>query len=137
MTEQKQHPHAEFLRALADGESIDGWECRHKTWTSFDFFGAQSPRIGAVHNDPDNWQVRRKRKMIRIGTVDVPEPMRVAPPVGAEYWLASSATAEAVNQIWQDYALDVRRLKQGVCHLTKEAAEAHRRALILVSGGTP
>ena len=34
-------------------------------------------------------------------------------------------------------SIDGRWLAAGLCHTTKEAAELHRKALILVSGGTP
>ncbi len=136
MTEQKQHPHAEFLRAIADGEPLDAFEVRTRQhpdnkWTVIGGLLAQ------ILLYPDEWQVRRKPKKLQIGDLWVDPPMRVAPKDGTTYWLADPTARELTSVSWDSDTSDRYWLKSGLCHLTQEAAEAHRRALILVSGGTP
>lgn len=137
MTEKKQHPHAEFLRAIADGEPLDAFEIHENSWPSFHFVDFQPIHLGTMYIGRDKWQVRRKQNTIRIGDMDVPEPMRVAPAKGTEYWLVSPTGREIWRYFWSGDSADHQWLESGLCHATKEAAEAHRRALILVSGGTP
>lgn len=137
MTEQKEHTHAEVLRALADGEPMDAFEVHDKAWPSFHFVSCHPMHLGALYIGRDKWQVRRKPRTIRIGDMDVPEPMRVAPKDGTTYWLADPTASELTSVSWDSDTSDRYWLKSGLCHLTQEAAEAHRRALILVSGGTP
>lgn len=69
--------------------------------------------------------------------MDVPEPMRVAPPMDTHYWVVDIFAVALSRLSWAGNPADARWLKFGMCHLTKEAAEQHHKALILVSGGTP
>lgn len=135
MTEKKQHPHALLWRAIADG-SADDMECHHVGWIPGDWRPTED-HLRGIRNFPRLFEIRRKQKTIRIGAMEVPEPMRVAPDDGAEYWVATPLGACVYNNFWHGSPADKRWLKHGACHVAKEAAEAHRRALILVSGGTP
>ena len=47
-------------------------------------------------------------------------PLRTAPSTGAEYWVVD------LTEGYQEEDL----LRNGICHLTKEAAELHAKALI-------
>ncbi len=135
MTENKQHPHAEFLRALADGEPLDAFEAMSRS--SDDECRSVAGWIAQISLYPDRWQVRRKPRKIKIGDMEIDPPMRVAPPAGTKYWKVVPTNHAADEIDWRGDALDRIWLDSGMCHATKEAAEAHRRALILVSGGTP
>jgi len=128
------HPHAEFLRALANGEPLKNFECKFMYWDSWD--SAEVCAADSLLSNPEKWQVRRKLRTIRIGELDVPEPLRVAPKEGTKYWIASLNTSPWTS-IWVNDVYDQRWLAHGICHLTLEAAEMHNNALILVSGGTP
>jgi len=128
----KEHLHAEFLRAIADGESLDGWEIA---------FGGQgwiptSMGIAAIFSRPNEFAVRRKQKMLSINGHEFPEPMQVAPKNGESYWLANPADIAPNKQVWNSDDLDKMWLSSGLCHSTREAAEAHHRAIILASVGT-
>ena len=129
------HPHAEFLHALADGRE-DEFECHHENWNASDW-RASTPFMWVIYEFPEDWTVRHKPRTIRIGNMDVPEPMRVAPAVGTHHWIVSVAEDTPYLCTWTGDETEFGWLNSGICHLTKEAAEQHRKALILVSGGTP
>ena len=129
------HPHAEFLHALADGRG-DEFEAHHKNWPANDW-RANTDYVWVICTIPDSWTVRRKPRTIRIGDMDVPEPMRVAPAVGTHYWIVSVSEEFSYSSTWAGDESDFYCLGWGLCQSTKEAAETHRKALILVSGGTP
>ena len=81
-------------------------------------------------------EYRLKPRTIRIGEIDVPEPMRGAPEFGSVYFVADPITSKtAVKSKWDDCRTDRLCLDHGLCHTTEEAAIAHAKALILVSGG--
>lgn len=79
---------------------------------------------------------RIKPRTIRIGEIDVPEPVRESLPLGVKYYFPSLNYSPTYDEfLWQGDPFDNRVLKRGLVHLTKEAAELHAKALILVSGG--
>lgn len=85
------------------------------------------------HEDTD---YRIKPKTIRIGDLDVPEPVREALKNGQEYFIASiGGKSFGGKDTWKGDEYDNRWLSRGLIHLTSEAAELHAKALILVSGG--
>lgn len=131
----KPHPHAEFLHALADGRE-DEFECHHENWNASDW-RASTPFMWVIYEFPEDWTVRHKPRTIRIGNMDVPEPMRVAPAMGTAVWRVCIDTYHPFQFFWSGNTTEQEWLKLGICHLTKEAAEQQRKALILVSGGTP
>lgn len=119
--------HLEVKRAYyADPENVvvQAWSIDHwvdlgcePDWTSFNY--------------------RIKPKTIRIGEIDVPEPVRVALKRGDIYFVAQLTPIRISEEFsWGDDSTDKRFLSRGLIHLTREAAELHARALILVSGGT-
>lgn len=77
--------------------------------------------------------IRRKQRTIRIGGIDVPEPARHPLAPGQQYWAV--LMRESVPYHWCGDSLDIRLLRMGMVHLTKDAAAAHRKALATVSGG--
>lgn len=131
-----EHKHAGFLRAIADGEPLDGWEYKavpHGPWITLN----RSLAVAMVER-PDIFSTRRKPRIIRIGDMEVPEPLRGAPTMGTEIYLASTTSDMPSRFTWTaEGHLPKLWLKRGLVHTTQEAAEQHRRALILVSGGTP
>ena len=80
--------------------------------------------------------LRRRPRTITIAGIEVPEPMREAPPVGARYWVVDPTYKKPfrINH-WDGGAFELRQLKRGFCHYTEGAAQQHARALILASGG--
>lgn len=134
MTQSKGHPHAALMLEYAKDAAEHAepwllWQYRMSkgSWHTFENVG---PRW-----EP-NLQYRRIPRTIRIGEIDVSEPMRVAPQAGAYYYVATTEYQELCYQSrWDGDSQDHARLARGLVHLTREAAEAHARALIAVSGG--
>ena len=77
-----------------------------------------------------------KRK-IMIGDVEVDAPETIAPDCGTDYFVADPSDELYVGVIvdWDGDDYDGHVLKRGLVHLNKEAAIAHAKALIKVSGG--
>lgn len=71
--------------------------------------------------------------------VEWPEPMRVAPDVGTEYWMpVPTTTPKNEPMIWDGDGFDKWLLGNGWCHATEENAAQHAKALaILTRGGKP
>ena len=62
--------------------------------------------------------------------------MRVAPDIGADYWIPSidlNHLGNVIVRTWQPNSDCHQRLQRGICHTTQAAAEAHARALIALT----
>jgi len=93
-------------------------------------------------SDEPTWHTqldyRIRPRTIRIGEIDVPEPVRSVTSMtyGGKYWTFSILEDDFVTDfIWENDKSDLSLLKAGLIHPTKEAAIEHAKALILVSGG--
>jgi hypothetical protein len=127
----KQHPHAEILRAIADGEPLENFEVHYTHWHETDWRCSRWWASWVFH--PEAWQVRRKQKTIMVNGFVVPEPVREQPKDGAEYWTPTLQDANyASGWTWLKAgdAFDNNALKRGLIHLTKEAAVAHAKAML-------
>lgn len=98
--------------------------------------------VPALPNWDQNIEYRFKPKTIKVGEHEFPEPMRVAPIACTEYWtveirsggaVVEGTVAKVANYFWYGDAQDVACLRAGICHLTKEAAEQHAKALIALT----
>jgi len=97
-----------------DGESALRWRpcSNHPSWSTFN-------------------EYRRKPRTININGHEVPEPVRDAPRFREEYFIVDTWNDEIVDSYhWNDDEADRRLLKRGIIHLTREAAEAHAKALL-------
>lgn len=121
------HPHAELMKKYAeDAARYD------EPWTLWEF--KRNKGWGTFKNNPlwdPNGTYRRKvEKPIKINGFDVPQPIRTAPDLGTKYYLTCLGD-DVSPYIWEDEPnTDVRWLAEGRIHLTKEAADLHRRALL-------
>ena len=127
------HKHADILQAIAEDKDvkIEFHYSADRPWVSVD-------RVTVFHAVANEWPVeyRIAPKTIKIGDVDVPEPMQVAPALGTKYWFIDFYGAKIVAPFfWNADTTDNRLLKFGVCHLTEAAAREHAEAIIKVSGG--
>lgn len=79
---------------------------------------------------PGDYEWRIKPKTIRIGSYDVPEPLREM-TCGQIYWIANPMHGVFFDGTENngDYA-DRKWLSLGLCHASKEAAEIHTKALL-------
>jgi hypothetical protein len=80
---------------------------------------------------------RRKPRTIKIGNIEVPEPLREAPATGTKVWVvAPIELPKPVDWfLWANSEASQHWLQRGICHLTKEAALKHAEVLITLSGG--
>lgn len=71
------------------------------------------------------------KKTININGFEVPEPLREAPEEGTRCFTCAIWHEDTFNvMIWTGGLYDVRCLKRGLLHLTKEAAILHAKALL-------
>lgn len=131
MTDKKEHPHAWALREIADGAPLSDFECKADQWLLWE----SAIDWVAWVRDGSTWQVRRKVKMHRIGEHTFPAPMTDEPTLKSAYWHASPDDVRADR--WDAAESDLHLLNVGVLHATKEAAEAHSKALAAIARGVP
>ena len=81
-------------------------------------------------------EFRRKPTTITIGGEEVTEPVREPLDEGETYWVASMFCGDLPYFTqWYCDDTDMKILRLGLVHRTKEDAVAHAKALIKVSGG--
>lgn len=134
MTKKKEHPHAWVLREIADGAPLSDYEVNFILWVSTRWANL-SGRVSNFIAFPDDFVVRRKQKMHRIGEHTFPAPMTEAPAGGSYFWHAGP---EGVRRDrWDGHQSDFELLALGVLHATQEAAEAHSKAQAAIARGVP
>ncbi|OTA16544.1 hypothetical protein Xbed_03471 [Xenorhabdus beddingii] len=79
-----------------------------------------------------NFEYRLKPRTIRIGLMDVPEPVREPLELDATYYVPRLHSTSAITAIyrWDGVCFDNAMLERGFVHLDRESAEIHARALI-------
>ena len=120
------HPYADILRAIADGETVQ--------WLSAGNWTDQEPlltlrEIGCVAFPPSRYRI--KPSTIRVGEMEVPEPMRKTPDVGAPYWVINLTTPTwPGSSRWADDSADERWLARGLCYSNPTDAVIAGRAIV-------
>lgn len=131
MKKETQHPYANILRAIADGEEIQ-WQASSGNWLNKDH-GDSLIEIGQMTYVSSRYRV--KPKTITINGFDVHEPLRQMPPPDTEvFWPsfgpnASDANTENCGADFYPVTL-ANLLENCLLHSTQEAASAHALALI-------
>lgn len=118
--------------ACETSEPWKRWECQRsdgnqKVWVTL----TCSPRW-----DTD-YAYRRKPRTIKIGEYDVPEPCRTPLELKTKYWGVSLAGIGNHAYTWYNDTFDNRCLEAGIVHLSEEAAEIHRNALLSFTAKQP
>lgn len=133
MTENKQHPYADILRAIADGKIVQ-WQDDENSWND------QHPDLVLryIHDECDVKNLRIKPRTININGFDVPEPLRVAPLNGARYFIVvlTGSNMHSLAATWSSADSDLTLLSCGLIHMTREAAKAHAKALLSFTDGS-
>ena len=125
------HIHADLMVQYAeDAKQYDQpWELwqhgDHETWTSC----TTHPSWFTDH------QYRRKPRTVQIGDIEVPEPCKVEPEDGQEYYIPLLTTAGASLRTWYGDKHDTYALKSNLVHLDFQSAALHAKALVEVSKG--
>lgn len=137
MKTNRPHPHAELLRAIADGgiDAVEAFECVHYTWMP-DTPDSTQRNLEKIMRNPGDWTIRRKPRTVRIAGRDVQAGITEAPDIDAEYFVASAMHDEYLFPgAWVDTATENRFLKRGLVHLSQEAARAMGEALAAAAEG--
>ena len=126
----KPHPHAELIKQMVDDDTLratygDGWhECGAD---SVIFYPTRDWRL--VPPKPNTITIVANGK-----TYELPEPMRLAPRErGDAYYLCTTSGNVEANE-WTNHEIEVEFLEQGVCHATREAAQAWVDAMAEIRG---
>ena len=120
------HKHAEVLRQIADGVSIDEFEVigtshPQPTWMKLAF--------ADFLTRPDFWEVRRKPQYIIVNGYKVPKPLDVM-PVYSDVYAASPSSSSFYATGNSKYEWSRIQIARGILHSTPEAAIAHATAML-------
>ena len=119
-----------YIHAAAMAEYAKDAAETDKPWERWEF-SCYGKEYISIENHPlwheDN-KYRRKPKTILINGHEVSEPCRTPLQDGEVYWTLTFSDG-VINLTWLSDEDDGNYLKNGVVHLTKEAAEKHFNAL--------
>lgn len=125
------HIHAALMLQYAQDASTTD-----KPWELWEYFADHEwERITGSPAWNDDTKYRRKPRTIRIGEIDIPEPVREPLQNGEKYFVpAIDCGYDEINSFeWDGDSTDKRLLKQGMVHLTEEAAREHAKALLALT----
>lgn len=134
-TEQKEHPHAWVLRAIADGEPMGNFETLRKGQGKY--HPCDELLFGSYIAWPEHWEIRRKQKMRKIGDKTFPEPLSVKPNRGDTYFVVIPHDSRVGEFGWNNLSCETSWFHLGFCHSTGEAAAQHLAAIMAVAYGEP
>jgi len=120
------HKYADILDAIASGKDVEYFSTFDKKWSGTSSHAALVCVLEKIAPE----RLRVKQKTIRIGDYDVPEPMRVAPEIGSDYFFVSIDYVAVRKMDWQNDSSDERWLKNGLIQATNEGAEKQLEALL-------
>ena len=126
------HPHAEILRAIADGVPLSEFEltCHPNEKDVWDNMGNGTKWGSWIHN-PEEWLVRRKPRTHVVNGFTVPAPMDKALDVEHDYFLpALNSSVYFTAHAWCGTGSDLLCFGRGLCFATKEAAIANAKAML-------
>lgn len=119
----KPHPHAEVLRAIADGAPLSEFEYS-KNNVYWSYIG--NMRLSEL-SQSDTY-IRRKPQYIMVNGFKVPKPLDAACERSI-VWTPSIMQSEYADH-WTIYGNISNALYRGIAHDTKEAAIAHAKAML-------
>lgn len=112
----------EILQALLDGKDIEFSHDDVTEWYPILDFSS------FVYHLNEGNPVRIKPRTIIVNSVEVPEPMKVKPEDGTQYYTAAPNPGLCLT--WFDDGCDNEYFNAGICHSTPEAAALHWEAMI-------
>ena len=119
------HKHYDLIVQWASDPEAYNVQCR---WSSD---GDWRPCDAPMWEAKVEYRLIPKRKMWHLNGVEFPAPETEAPKQGAVYWYPTptSSWSLAAWSIWKGEG-EKSLLRNGLVHLTEEAAEAHARAML-------
>ena len=128
------HPHAEVLRAIADGVPLSEFEltCHPNEKDVWDNMGNGTKWGSWIHN-PEKWLVRRKPRTHVVNGFTVPAPMDKEPSKNDDYFTPYFHNYSFAQKFgWFDDCEDRNLFKRGLCFATKKAAIANAKAMLKI-----
>lgn len=125
------HIHAALMLQYAQDASTTD-----KPWELWEYFADHEwERLTGNPAWDDDTKYRRKPRTIRIGEIEVTEPVREPLQNGENYFVPAIECGDAYvdKSTWDGDSTDKRLLKQGFVHLTEESALANAKALIALT----
>lgn len=115
------------VQAAADGEEVQFYGEHTEEWIA--------KATGSLRADT---KYRIKPRTITVNGFEVPEPMRIKPDEGFEYFVSTPSDSEMFYvATWDDDIHDERWFYRGLCHTTEEAAIAHAKAMLGIDPNQP
>ncbi|MEQ1977477.1 hypothetical protein, partial [Xenorhabdus sp. SGI240] len=125
------HIHADLITEYARLSHITD-----RPWEYFEIFafGEWEPCINELRFKKEI-KYRLKPRTIKIGDIEVPEPVREPLVDGANYYYPNISYGEfnCNSRPWSGSVCDKDRLSSGLIHLDRESAELHAKALIALT----
>lgn len=123
------HPHAEVLRAIADGVPLSEFEVYHTAWRQDEWQPLLDWCSSTLKGEMTN--VRRKPQYIMVNGFKVPKPLDVPPKVDERYFIISLLSETFHDSfMWDGGDNEYVWLERNILHSTKEAAIAHAKAMV-------
>lgn len=115
-----------ILQALLDGKTIQA-KLVEGNWE----YMPENEVFKSMWNYEFSHHLRIKPNTIKIGDIEVPEPLREAPDTGTGYCVVAIGSSSLYfYQTWDAHPSEYRALDRGLIHLTGEAAVQHAKALL-------
>lgn len=124
------HKHKHLMEILAH-QILNGVETPSRLW-EYKWKDAKewTDCINQLPEFHEDYEYRLKPKFIMINGYKVPEPERVAPQLNTAYYAPCHFLESGYNKYyWTNMPFDKLSLKNGVVHLTPEAAIMHSKAI--------
>lgn len=126
--EKKEHPQAKWLRAIADGETIQCDQCNPEGWKNLRNENVFDALAGGFDFNTSLYRI--KPKTITIGKYEVAEPIRTVPLGNTPYFFVSPGATDNVDKgTWIGFSIEMRQLHSGMCWLKREDAELAAKAI--------
>lgn len=126
----------EVVQAILNGEKLEYYSESFKVWKELQYLPVIP--INALNSRHSN-NYRIKPKTILIGSMEVPEPVQDASEFeeGETYYIPITGSRDFYGSYrWGDDSAELRLLKRGLIHKTRDNAIIHAKALIKISGGS-
>ena len=127
----KPHPHAEILRAIADGVPLSEFEVTNngRNWLNV----KDAKMTDWFFSDPQQWQVRRKPRTHVVNGFTVPAPL-VSLTHAEDYFLVciQDGNPRAETRHNNTETIGALHCRRGIVHSTKEAAIANAKAMLKI-----
>lgn len=125
------HPHAEVLRAIADGVPLSEFEVTSngRLWINV----KEANMTDWFFSDPHQWQVRRKQRTHVVNGFTVPAPLESV-QFHEEYFIVAIqyGKPQAEARYNRNEFLGAIHCQRGIAHSTKEAAIANAKAMLKI-----